>query len=154
MKSFSTPLLALLLSAMLVAGARAQSYSIDWFTIAGGGGSSTGSVYSVSGTIGQPAASGAPMTGGNYSLTGGFWSLYAVQTEGAPLLTISCTNSAVMVSWSSTTSNWILQQNTDLNSTNWVTALEAITDNGTLEFIIANPPVGNRFFRLFRSQVQ
>jgi hypothetical protein len=31
---------------------RAQSYSIDWFTIDGGGGTSTG-VYSVSGTIGQ-----------------------------------------------------------------------------------------------------
>ena len=29
----------------------AQSYSIDWFTIDGGGGTSTGGVYSVSGTI-------------------------------------------------------------------------------------------------------
>ena len=31
---------------------RAESYSIDWFTIDGGG-TSTGGVYSVSGTIGQ-----------------------------------------------------------------------------------------------------
>lgn len=61
----------------------AQSYSIDGFTIDGGGGTSTGGVYSVSGTIGQPDA-GAPMTGGQYSLTGGFWPLYAVQTPGAP----------------------------------------------------------------------
>jgi len=28
------------------------------------------------------------MTGGSYSLTGGFWALYAVQTPGAPTLTI------------------------------------------------------------------
>jgi hypothetical protein len=148
MKSFSTPLPALSLSAMLAIGASAQSYSIDRFTIAGGGGSSTGSVYSVSGTIGQPAASGAPMTGGNYLLTGGFWALYAVQTEGAPLLAISLTNSAVMVSWSSASTNWILQQKADLNSTNWIVAPEAIMGNGTLKFIIVNPPTGNRFYRL------
>ena len=154
MKSFSTPLLALLLSAMFAAGARAQSYSIDWFTIAGGGGSSTGNVYSVSGTIGQPAASGSPMAGDNYSLTGGFRALYAMQTEGAPLLAISLANSAVMVSWSSASTNWILQQNANLSSANWVTAPETITDNGMLKFIIVNPPAGNRFYRLFRSQGQ
>ena len=41
----------------------AQSYSIDWFTIDGGGGTSTGGVYSLSGTIGQPDA-GGPLTNG------------------------------------------------------------------------------------------
>src|ERR1019366_8869831 len=68
--------------------ATAQSYSIDWYKIAGGGGTSTGGTYSVSGTIGQPDASGA-MSGGSYSLTGGFWSLYAVNMPGAPVLTIT-----------------------------------------------------------------
>jgi hypothetical protein len=56
--------------------------------VAGGGGTSTGGVYAVSGTIGQLDASGT-MTGGSYSLTGGFWALYAVQTPGAPTLTIT-----------------------------------------------------------------
>ena len=37
--------------------AQAQ-YSIDWSTIDGGGGTSTGGVYTVSGTIGQPDAGG------------------------------------------------------------------------------------------------
>src|SRR6266446_8892605 len=61
---------------------RAQQYSIDWYTIDGGGGTSTGGVYSVSGTIGQPDA--GTMSGGNYSLAGGFWGLIAaVQTAGA-----------------------------------------------------------------------
>ena len=60
--------------------AAAQNYSIDWYTIDGGGGTSTGGVYSVSGTIGQPDA-GGPMTNGQYSVTGGFWALpTAVQT--------------------------------------------------------------------------
>ena len=44
----------------------AQQYSIDWSTIDGGGGTSTGGVYSLSGTIGQPDANAQPMTGGHY----------------------------------------------------------------------------------------
>ena len=58
-------------------GASAQQYSIDWYKVSGGGGTSTGGTYQVSGTIGQPDASGA-LSGGNYSLTGGFWSLISV----------------------------------------------------------------------------
>jgi hypothetical protein len=50
-------ILALFGSACVFANsASAQSYSIDWFTIDGGVGTSTGGVYSVSGTIGQPDA--------------------------------------------------------------------------------------------------
>ena len=55
----------------LTTSSRAQQYSIDWHTIDGGGGASTGGVYSVSGTIGQPDA-GGPLTGGSFSLIGGF----------------------------------------------------------------------------------
>ncbi len=154
MKSFSILLFALLLSALLASDARAQSYSIDWFTIAGGGGSSTGIVYSICGTIGQSAASSMPMVGGNYSLTGGFWALDALQTEGSPLLTISLANSAVMVYWSSASTNWTLQQNADLSGTNWITAPEAIVDTGTLKYVIVNPHAGNWFYRLFRFQAQ
>jgi hypothetical protein len=45
---------------------------LGWFTVDGGGGvsSSTGS-YSLTGTIGQPDA--GFLTGGSYSLSGGFW---------------------------------------------------------------------------------
>ena len=133
---------------MLAPEVRAQSYSIDWFTTDGGGGTSTGGVYSVSGTIGQPDA-GSAMTNGNYSLTGGFWLLATVPTEGAPWLTIVNTNNAVRISWSSTSTNWTLQQNTSVSGTNWVTASGSVTDNGTLKFILVSPPAGHRFYRLF-----
>jgi hypothetical protein len=130
-----------------------QSYSIDWFTIDGGGGTSTGGVYSVSGTIGQPDANATPMTGGNYSLTGGFWSLLSVvQTPGAPLLSIlfTSTNTA-LVSWPSPSTGWTLQQNTNsVSSVNWSNAPGTIQDNGTLKYLIVNPPTGNRFYRLLR----
>src|SRR5438045_1762891 len=92
---FSAPLLLL---AFCVHG---QPYSVDWFKVAGGGGASTNNQYSLSGTIGQHDAA-RPMTGGSYSVTGGFWSLLAVQTPGAPLLKIflTATNTAV-ITWAS-----------------------------------------------------
>lgn len=129
----------------------AQSSSLDWFTIDGGGGTSTGGVFAMSGTIGQPDAHAQPMTGGNFSLTGGFWSLFAVQTPGAPLLTIRLTtNNTALVSWPSPSTSFTLQQYSDLNTSNWIVAPQTVTDNGTNKFIIVNPPAGNRFYRLFK----
>jgi hypothetical protein len=132
---------------------RAQTnYTIDWATISGGGASSSGGIYSVSGTIGQHDA-GGPMTGITYSLTGGFWSLFAVQTPGAPLLTIRLTSTnTVAVSWPSSSAGWNLQQHTNLATTNWIAVGPIPSDDGTSKTVIVNPPAGNRFFRLFRSE--
>ena len=130
----------------------AQTYSIDWHTIDGGGGTSIGGVYSVSGTIGQPDANVTPMTGGNFSLTGGFWSLLSVvQSPGSPTLKIflTSTNTAV-VYWPSPSSGFTLQQNSNVGTTNWIAPLETVTDNGTNKLIIVNPPAGNRFYRLIK----
>lgn len=55
----------------LAATAHAQSYAITWWTVDGGGGTSSGGSYTLSGTIGQPDA--GVLSGGTYSLTGGFW---------------------------------------------------------------------------------
>jgi hypothetical protein len=140
-------LLALVFFASAFIQLNAQTYSIGWYAIAGGGGTSTGGVYTISGTIGQPAA-GGPMNGGNFSLTGGFWSLYAVQTPGAPVLSITLTNNAAMVYWPSPSTGWNLQVNSNLATTNWITPPETVQDNGTIKYIIANPPSGNRFYRL------
>jgi hypothetical protein len=137
--------LALLLAPFV---APAQSYSIDWYKIAGGGGTSTGSVYSVSGTIGQPDASGA-MTGGNYSVTGGFWSLInVVQTPGAPTLYISHSGNTVTMYWQAVT-GWNLYQNGNLTTplANWSASSSPTLSNGTNSLSISNP-AGNLFFRL------
>jgi hypothetical protein len=137
--------LALLLATNLFA----QSYSIDWFTIDGGGGTSTGGAFSVSGTIGQPDA--GHMSGGNYAIDGGFWGIIAaVQTPGAPLLTIiRTTTNTVAVSWLSPSTGFVLQQNTNsISSVNWSNAPGTILDDGTTRTLIVNPPTGNRFYRL------
>lgn len=49
-----------------------QALDIPWWTVDGGGGSSEGGDYILSGSIGQPEA-GYQMTGGTYRLEGGFW---------------------------------------------------------------------------------
>lgn len=126
----------------------AQSYSIDWYKIAGGGGTSSNGQYIVSGTIGQHDA-GGPMTGGNYSLTGGFWSLISVvQTLGSPTLTITHLGNNVIVSWPSPSTGFSLQQNSNLSTSNWVAAGFTISDDGTNKSITISGASGNLFFRL------
>jgi hypothetical protein len=64
-----TGLMAMTAPAMAQVGG---GFDLTWSKIAGGGGTSTGGSFSLSGTIGQPDA-GGPMTGGTFSLVGGFW---------------------------------------------------------------------------------
>jgi hypothetical protein len=121
----------------------AQLYSIDWHKVSGGGGTSTGGVYSLSGAIGQPDA-GGPLTGGGYSLTGGFWALYAVQTPGAPLLTITFSGDQAIVSWPASAAGWTLQTNGNLTTPHWANYGGPIVNNS----VTNSPPRGNLFFRL------
>ena len=51
----------------------AQSYAINWQTVGGGGGTSFGGIYSLCGTIGQPAAD--MLMGAEFELVGRFWSV-------------------------------------------------------------------------------
>lgn len=59
----------LLLSSFALAAA---GYDLSWWTVDGGGGTSSGGSYSLSATTGQPDA-GPVLTGGTYHLEGGFW---------------------------------------------------------------------------------
>jgi hypothetical protein len=122
---------------------QAQNYSVDWHIISGGGGTSASGQYSLSGTIGQHDASTA-MTGGHYLLVGGFWSLYALQTSGAPLLTITYSGNQAVVSWPSSFTGWTLQTNGNPGTTSWVDYGGAIVNNT----VTNSPPTGNLFFRL------
>ena len=79
MKKTTLALLALLLvGAVLVAQAPAQAqspeqtYTLDWWTVDGGGTTSvSGGGYTLGGTAGQPDP--GVLTGGSYTLGGGFW---------------------------------------------------------------------------------
>ncbi len=137
---------------LLAASASAQSYSIDWYKISGGGGTSTGGVYSVSGTIGQPDA--GVMSGGNYTLQGGFWSIIqAVQTDGAPILSILYPSpGTVTVSWA-LAPGYFLEQSSTLSGTPppWgqVSPSTYQTNAGTVSITVPIAP-GSKFYRLHK----
>lgn len=48
-----------------------SGFTIDWFTLDSGGGSSSGAGFGLDGTFGQPDAGDA--SGSGYTLRGGFW---------------------------------------------------------------------------------
>jgi hypothetical protein len=68
-------LLALVALLLLASVARAQSgggYDLTWSTVDGGGATwSEGGGYALGGTVGQPDA--GVLSGGGYTLAGGFW---------------------------------------------------------------------------------
>jgi hypothetical protein len=139
--------LTALLLLVSAASAHAQNFSIDWFTIDGGGGTSTGGVYSVSGAIGQPDA--GTMSGGSYSLAGGFWGITAIQTPGAPLLTIRFTQAnTVIVAWPAPSTGFELEQALNLNTPNWSNVPTPPMTVGAEKQVILPNPLGNRFYRL------
>ena len=86
--------LATLSTALVVTGIQAApgelagAFSIPWWTVDGGGGTSQGGSYVLSGTTGQPDA--GELSGGAYTLNSGFWSGF-VQVE-APIVGLVATN--------------------------------------------------------------
>jgi hypothetical protein len=128
--STKVTLLGILLPSAIL---HAQSYSIDWYKIAGGGGTSTGGVYQLSGAIGQPDA-GPVMTNGQFSVTGGFWVLpVAVQTLGAPTLTIvPAAPGNATISWLPNTPGFVLQESLSLSPANWTNSASGATNPVTI----------------------
>jgi hypothetical protein len=129
----------------------AQIYSINWYTIGGGGGSSSGTnggtSYTVTGTIGQPAT--ASMSGGAYAITGGFWSIIAaVQSPGAPLLSVLRSGTQAVISWSAPATGFVLEQSSSLLPGSWTSSAATITTNGAVISATVPASSGYQYFRL------
>jgi hypothetical protein len=127
--------------------AQAQNFSVDWFTVDGGGGNSTGGVFSVSGTVGQPDA--GAMIGGIYTLQGGFWAAY--QMPGAPFLYITNGPSGVVVYWERPATGFVLQETPTLTGSPgipWMQVPFPYQTNTTHIYITVPAPSGIRFYQL------
>ena len=85
MKSKAVIPSAALISLLAISAAFSQ-YTIPWSTIDGGGATSSGGNFALTGTIGQPDASSfsSPISGGSFSLVGGFWTGVAAPTCALP----------------------------------------------------------------------
>jgi hypothetical protein len=85
---------------VLSASALAAGYTLDWWTVDGGGATfSTAGSYSLGGTIGQPEA--GTSAGGNYTLDSGFWG--AGDDNAAPVITEGASTGVTMSENSSPT---------------------------------------------------
>ncbi len=136
---------------MLFPAALFAQYSIDWQTVGAGGGTSTGGAYSLSGTVGQPAASA--MSGGNFSLQSGFWSVAAiVQTPGTPTLSVLQSSGLVEIEWPKTADGWVLESTPALSgpALKWTPVNQPPVDAGTFLFVSLGTPGGAAFFRLHK----
>ena len=137
----ASPIAALLLVTLLfTVSAFAQNYRIDWFTIDGGGGTSSGGQYTLSGTIGQPDA--GELTGGNYVLEGGFWGELFLQIV-APRLYIERSGPNLIISWSPSTPGFSLQESPTVGPASWSNSASGSANPTTVQ---ASAP--SRFYQL------
>ena len=130
---------ALIALAVVYSEARAQNFTIDWFTIDGGGGSCTGGAYAVSGTIGQPDA--GKLSGESYTLEGGFWN--SADAGQMPALFITRSGTGAMISWTPNSPGFVLQVNDSLSPPGWSDAPSGGTNGVVVP--ITRPA---RFYRL------
>ena len=141
------PLATLLLATIQ---AVAQPFTLESFTVDGGGGTSTGGTYSMSGTIGQPDA--GTLNGGNFTLQGGFWAVVSeIVVPGSPELTIRLlSNATVQICWPSSATGFVLQETRLLDPRTWLPVPLAPVDDGVTKCTTVALPTGERFYRLAR----
>ncbi len=150
MKPKVIPILIIAASSLLALSAQAQ-FALNWFTTDGGGGTSTGGAYALSGTIGQPDA--GKLTGGNYTLAGGFW---GVIQQGGPPLKIKTRAGQLVLSWPVDAAGVVVQSATQLapGGADWATFEGNPAQVGDeFELTIGpaqTPPNPIRFFRLHK----
>jgi len=78
-------------------------------------------------------------------------SRYSLPSPIPPSLSIVLTPAnTVVVQWPYVSPGFILQQHTNLSTTNWIASTNVIHDNGTYQFITVDPPVESRYYRLFK----
>jgi hypothetical protein len=129
---------ALTAALIVLTGSGRAQYAIDWYLIDGGGGTSSGGTYTLSGTIGQPDA--GTSSGGTYTLQGGFWPGIVVPSTGeAPTMFIQLAGVNVTLSWSPSTPGFTLEQTDSLGAPTWSPGpagnpTASITPSGTARF--------------------
>lgn len=129
---------------LLFAPAAQAQYSIDWFSVDGGGETSTGITFSATGAIGQMDA--GRMSGTYFTVNGGFWSIIAVQTSGAPLLSIARQGANARVFWPLPANGFLLDHSATVTGI-WSQVSFPYTTNES-EISISVSATGNKFYRL------
>ena len=144
--------LAVLTVTLLMSGlsfARGQSANASAFTLDGGGGTSSGGEYEITGSIGQMEL-GSVMSGGDFEVSGEFLAMMVtVPGPDGTALTISVTpQNLVVLSWASDGTDLVLQQSSNLSAPNWTVVGITPADDGLTKSVTLPLTMGNKFFRL------
>lgn len=147
----------IIVGVLLLTGSAAYSQSVtnDWGKITCGSGISTAGVYTVVGTLGPAGA--LKLNSKDFSIDSGVSAVIAaVQEPGAPNLTLRITKTnTVVVSWAQTWPSFVLRENTDVGTGNWVNVAAqpnviVVDGEKTTNQVIVPLPNGNHFYRLVR----
>lgn len=92
-----------------------SNFSLTWTTLdGGGGGGNGGGSFALNGTVGQPDA--GAMSGGGFTLTGGFWSGVGNVAPTPKLSIRRGAGNTVILSWPEPSPGYVLEQTTNLNA--------------------------------------
>lgn len=141
MKIKTIPLLALVASVLSSLGQSGGPFELQWSTLDGGGGTSGGGRFALSGTIGQPDA--GTLAGGPFKLEGGFWSgVTLLQSPGAPVLKIKFIGGGLAVlSWPVGVTGFALEETSTVGSAVWTATPQSVVDTAA-EHTITVPASG------------
>ena len=147
----STKILASTALVLGVLTADVRAADISWWAFIGGGGLSQHGSIELGGAIGPIAPALSPATGGNYTLSGGFWPALSGQPQPAsPLLKITSFGNGekVRLSWPVNLNGFKLEYTTDLGSGVWQPENELVVDTITEHTVTVPAPGMLRCYRL------
>jgi len=147
-----TRLLFLSLVCPALAGA-AESLSIDWYTVDGGGGSTSAGDFTLSGTVGQPDAGALIASGYDFAVFGGYWGQFGdvipVPPE-RPVLSISFAGpNSLLLFWPASQAGYLVQKRlADAQSWNDLTTTPVVVGNEYQVALSFTPADAPTYFRL------
>jgi hypothetical protein len=143
-------LFRLFLFLSVAAGVCFAAFTLPWSTLDGGGGKSSGTsaggtVFTVTGTIGQFDTTEA--AGGAHRIAGGFWAhvINSPDPDYPDLTIVRQPNGDATIQWQGDAAGWQVQTSTDL--VQWGNIGGVITTGGVLT-VTYDPGVPKRFFRM------
>ena len=146
MKTLALPFLSLVLAVTT----HAQTV-IDWFTLDAAGGAHSSANYVVNFTAGQNDVGSSTLSSANYRIIPGFWALEDLgPATGLPELNIALSGANVILSWSSPSIGFVLEQTDSFNvlPAAWGNTPGVVSDNGFIKSITIPHNVAHRFYRL------
>jgi hypothetical protein len=80
--------------------------------------------------------------------------VYVSQTQvsSLPPLSISRASNQIVIAWPSNATGFVLQQNSNLTTTNWTTVTNIVNQGGSQNQVFISPLTINNYFRLIHSQ--